>query len=200
MNLNSYNAHGAHMSVSLDLNKPYDPNVYVEPFGTHQPQVGEEVFIHPSAAVVGRVRLGDRVSVWPQVTLRGDEGDIIIGEDTNLQDGTTVHMTGGLSHSMIGARVTVGHMCLLHGCIVEDDCLIGMGTILLDNCKIGAGSFVAAGSMITGGKEIPPGSFVMGRPGSLVVKPITALRQQEMEYSWRHYVEVQRGYRARHRS
>lgn len=186
------------MSANLDLQSPYDPTRYLEPFGAHHPELGEEVFIHPSATVIGRVKLGARVSLWPQVTLRGDEGDIIIGEDTNIQDGSTVHMTGGMSHSMIGARVTVGHMCLLHGCIVGDDCLIGMGTMLLDNCKVGAGSFIAAGSMITGNKEIPPGSFVMGRPGSLVIKPISELRRQEMAYSWRHYVEVQRGYRARH--
>lgn len=186
------------MSTKINPTKPYDPNEYLEPFSSYLPQVGSEVFIHPSAAVIGRVTLGDRVSIWPQVTLRGDEGDIIIGEDTNIQDGTTVHMTGGLSHSMIGARVTVGHMCLLHGCIVGDDCLIGMGSILLDNCKIGAGSFIAAGSMITGGKEIPPHSFVMGRPGHLVIQAITERRTQEMAYSWRHYVEVQRGYRTRH--
>ena len=186
------------MSAQIDLSKPYDPIQNIEPFGERWPELGEQVFIHQSAAVIGRVKLGARVSLWPQVTLRGDEGDIIIGEDTNIQDGTTVHMTGGMSHSMIGARVTVGHMCLLHGCIVEDDCLIGMGSILLDNCRIGAGSFVAAGSMITGGKQIPPGSFVMGRPGSLIVKPLPELRRQEMEYSWRHYVEVQRGYRARY--
>ena len=188
------------MNEMIDYTQPYDPSVYLEPFGEHHPVLAEEVFIHRSASVIGRVKLGARVSVWPQVTLRGDEGDIIIGEDTNLQDGTTVHMTGGLSHSMIGARVTVGHMCLLHGCVVEDDCLIGMGTMLLDNCRVGAGSFVAAGSMITGGKEIPPGSFVMGRPGNLTVKPLPSIRKQEMDYSWRHYVEVQRKYRARYTS
>ena len=175
----------------------YDPHRYIEPIGGVTPTLGDEVFIHPSAVVIGRVRLGARVSVWPNVTIRGDEGDVVIGDDTNIQDGSTVHMTGGLSHSMIGARVTVGHMCLLHGCRVGDDCLIGMGSMLLDNCVVGEGSFIAAGTLITGGKEIPPGSFVMGRPGSLVIKPITTQRRQELEYSWRHYVETQRLYRAR---
>ena len=188
------------MLSAHDFTKPYDPSPSLEPFGEHHPQLGEEVYIHPSAVVIGRVKLGARVSLWPQVTLRADEGEVEIGEDTNIQDGSTVHMTGGLSHSMIGARVTVGHMCLLHGCRVEDDCLIGMGSVLLDNCVIGAGSFVAAGTMITGNKVIPPGSFVMGRPGSLVVKPLPELRRQEMAYSWRHYVEVQRAYRARYAS
>ena len=167
----------------------------IEVFDGVTPLIGDEVFIHSSSAVIGRVILGDRVSIWPQVTLRGDEGEIKIGEDTNLQDGTTVHMTGGYSHSAIGSRVTVGHMCLLHGCTIEDDCLIGMGTLLLDRCVIGAGSYIAAGTMITGGKIIPPNSFVMGRPGSLKITPISDLRAQEREYSWRHYVEVQRKYR-----
>ncbi len=154
------------------------------------PVIGDEVFIHRTAAVIGRVELGDRVNLWPQVTLRGDEGMIKIGEDSNIQDGTTIHMTGGYSETMIGARVTVGHMCLLHGCKIGDDCLIGMGTMLLDNCVIGEGCYIAAGTMITGNKKIPPQSFVMGRPGQLVIKPITDIRRQEREYSWRHYVEL----------
>lgn len=166
----------------------------LEPFAEHVPQLGEDVFVHETAAIIGQVTLGDRVNIWPQVTLRADEGEIKIGEDTNIQDGTTVHMTGGYSHTMIGARVTVGHMCLLHGCRVGDDCLIGMGTLLLDNCEIGEGSYIAAGTMITGNKKIPPRSFVMGRPGSLVIKPITDQRTQEREYSWRHYVELAQTY------
>lgn len=167
----------------------------IEAFKDKVPQLAEEAWVHSSAVVIGDVHLGARSSIWPNVTLRGDEGHIEIGEDTNIQDGSCVHMTGGFSHSQIGARVTVGHMCLIHGCTIEDDCLIGMGTILLDRCVIGTGSYIAAGSMITGGKIIPPHSFVMGRPGSLVIKPIPALRQQELEYSWRHYVETQRSYR-----
>lgn len=165
-------------------------NSSLESFDGHKPICGEEVFIHKTAAVIGQVVLGDRVNIWPQVTLRADEGQIKIGEDTNIQDGTTVHMTGGYSETMIGSRVTVGHMCLLHGCIVGDDCLIGMGSMLLDNCEIGAGSYIAAGTMITGGKKIPPNSFVMGRPGSLVIKPIPQARELEKAYSWRHYVEL----------
>ena len=166
----------------------------LEPFNGDMPQLGREVFVHPSAAVIGKVTLGDRVSIWPQVTLRADEGEIRIGDDTNIQDGSVVHMTGGYSETMIGSRVTVGHMCLLHGCKVGDDCLIGMGTILLDRCEIGEGSYIAAGTMITGGKVIPPRSFVMGRPGSLVIKPLPPQRAQERDYSWRHYVEVGRTY------
>ena len=166
----------------------------IESFREDTPEIGADVFIHPSAAIIGRVCLGDRVSIWPQVTLRGDEGEIRVGADTNIQDGTTIHMTGGYSETMIGARVTVGHMCLLHGCKIGDDCLIGMGTMLLDRCEIGEGSYIAAGTMITGGKVIPPKSFVMGRPGSLTIKPISEIRTQERAYSWRHYVSLAQEY------
>jgi len=170
---------------------------YIEDIKGDSPELGTEVFIHPSAAVIGKVYLGDRVSIWPQVTLRGDEGEIRIGADTNIQDGSTIHMTGGYSETMIGSRVTVGHMCLLHGCKIGDDCLIGMGSLLLDRSVIGEGSYVAAGTMITGGKVIPPNSFVMGRPGNLVIKPISTLRSQERDYSWRHYVQLAQEYLSR---
>ena len=114
----------------------------IEPFKEDTPELGADVFIHPSAAVIGRVCLGDRVSIWPQVTLRGDEGEIRIGADTNIQDGTTIHMTGGYSETTIGARVTIGHMCLLHGCKVGDDCLIGMGIVVgTDGNRIQIGAF-----------------------------------------------------------
>ena len=162
----------------------------IQKFDKISPDLGEGSWVHPSAVVIGNVSLGARASVWPQATLRGDEGPLSIGEDTNIQDGTTIHMTGGYSKTTIGSRVTVGHMCLLHGCLIEDDCLIGMGTILLDHCVIGTGSYIAAGTMITGGKVIPPNSFVMGRPGALKIKPIPEIRSQEIGYSWRHYVEL----------
>ncbi|MBU0550565.1 gamma carbonic anhydrase family protein [Myxococcota bacterium] len=152
-----------------------------------KPQLGEAVFVHDSAVVIGRVTLGARSNLWPNTTLRGDEGEIHIGEDTNIQDGTTVHMTGGLSDARIGARVTVGHGCILHGCIVEDDCLIGMGAILLDNCQIGAGSIIGAGTLITQGKIIPPNSMVYGNPFK-VVRQTTAQERQYIDRSWRHYV------------
>ena len=165
-----------------------------ESFKEKLPQMGEEAWIHHSAVVIGDVHLGARSNIWPNVTLRGDEGSIYIGSDTNIQDNSCVHMTGGFSESYIGSRVTIGHMCLLHGCKIEDDCLIGMGSMLLDRCVIGAGSYIAAGTMITGGKVIPPHSFVMGRPGNLVIKAIPEIRRQEIQYSWRHYVEATKSY------
>ncbi len=168
----------------------------IESFENQQPQISPSAMVHHNATIIGQVIIGDRVSIWPSVTLRGDEGKIEILEDTNIQDGTVIHMTGGYSETMIGARVTVGHLCLLHGCTIGNDCLIGMGSMILDQCKIGEGSYIAAGTMIAGAKEIPPFSFVKGRPGSLSITPITDKLKAEKEYSWRHYVELKNKYQA----
>jgi len=125
-------------------------------------------WIHPSAVLLGDVRLGANVSVWPTVVLRGDQGAIVIGEDTNLQDGTVAHATGGISTVRVGARVTVGHRVILHGCEVGDDVLVGMGSILLDDCRIEPWCLVAAGSVVPGGMHVPSGSVVMGNPARVV--------------------------------
>ena len=132
------------------------------------PRVDPEAWIHPSAVVIGDVRLGPRVTVWPQCVLRGDQGAITIGAETNLQDGTIAHATGELSVVEIGARCTVGHRALLHGCRVGDDCLIGMGSILLDNCVIEPGCIIGAGALVPVGMRVPSGSLVLGVPGRVV--------------------------------
>ena len=125
--------------------------------------------------------------------MRADEGRIIIGESTNIQDGSTVHMTGGVSDTVVGRRVTIGHMCLLHGCTIEDDVLIGMGSIIMDNAVIGRGSFIGAGTLITPNKVIPPNSFVRGRPFE-IVRPCGEREAQWIEYSWAHYVKNSKVY------
>ena len=132
------------------------------------PTVDEEAWVHENAVLIGDVQVGPRANVWPGCVLRGDQGAIVIGEETSIQDGTVAHCTGGMSTTVVGARCTVGHRVILHGCIVEDDCLIGMGAILLDNCEIGKGSIIGAGAVIPVGKKIPPGSKVMGVPGKVV--------------------------------
>ena len=120
-----------------------------------------------------------RASVWPGVVLRGDQGSIHIGDESNIQDLSVVHCTGGLSDTRIGARVTVGHRTILHGCIVEDDCLVGMGAILMDNCHIEPWCVIGAGALVPAGRRIPSGSLVIGSPAR-VVRP---LRPDERE-SW----------------
>jgi carbonic anhydrase/acetyltransferase-like protein (isoleucine patch superfamily) len=134
------------------------------------PQVAASAWVHPSAVVMGEVFLGEDVSIWPGSVLRGDQGSITIGEGSNIQDLSMVHATGGLSHTVIGARVTVGHRVILHGCTVMEDCLIGMGSILLDNCVIEPGCIIGAGALIPEGKRIPAGSLVLGMPGKVVRK------------------------------
>ena len=150
------------------------------------PQVHDTAWVHPGAWVIGDVRLAPGVSVWPGAVLRGDMGCVEIGEDSNLQDGAICHDTTDFSSTVVGRRVTVGHAAILHGCIVEDDCLIGMGAILMDNVRIGTGSVIGAGALIPVGKVIPPGSLVIGRPGR-VIRPAGPEEREMIDEGWRSY-------------
>jgi len=132
------------------------------------PQIDPSCWVDPTAVIIGDVVLGPEVSVWPTTVLRGDQGRIEVGAQTNLQDGTIAHATGGWSTVTIGERCTVGHRVLLHGCRVESDCLIGMGAILLDNCTIGRWSVVGAGALVTANTVIPARSLVLGSPAKVV--------------------------------
>ncbi len=131
------------------------------------PELGEDVFVAWNAEVAGQVTLGDRVSVWFGAVLRGDVDRIVIEEGSNIQDGCIMHADKGVP-CRVGKRVTVGHRAVLHGCVVEDDCLIGMGAIVLDNAVIGAGSVVGAGALVTQGKQFPPRSLIIGSPARAV--------------------------------
>ena len=140
----------------------------IEKYLHHTPKIHPSAWVHASAVVIGEVELAADVGIWPTVVLRGYQGSIYIGEESNIQDGSVVHATGGKSHTWIGPRVTVGHRVILHGCRVEEDCLIGMGSILLDNCVIEPGCIIGAGALVGGGKRIPRGSLVLGNPGKIV--------------------------------
>lgn len=166
----------------------------IHAFDGHNPSLHESAFVHPDATVIGRVTLGARSSLWPGTVLRADMGTIDIGEDTSIQDGTIVHLTQGWSETIVGHRVTVGHRVILHGCHVEDECLIGMGAILLDRSRIGRGSLVAAGSLVTVGTVVPPGSLVVGSPAK-VVRPVRAKDVDMIESGWRTYVEYAARYK-----
>ncbi|HXO84661.1 MAG TPA: gamma carbonic anhydrase family protein, partial [Gemmatimonadales bacterium] len=152
----------------------------------HKPKVHPTAFIAPGAVVMGDVTLGPRSSVWYQAVLRGDMAPIVIGEATNLQDGTIVHVDEG-KPARIGARVGVGHRVILHACTVEDECLIGMGSILLNDVHVGTGSVIAAGAVVTEGMRIPPGSLVMGVPARVVRHVDDGLRAR-IKGTWEHYV------------
>jgi carbonic anhydrase/acetyltransferase-like protein (isoleucine patch superfamily) len=166
----------------------------LQTFQGNTPRLHSTAWAHDGAWLIGDVELGPDVSVWPTAVLRGDMGRIRIGAQSNVQDGAVLHMTTNMSHAIVGERVTVGHKAILHGCIVEDDCLIGMGSILLDNCRIGAGSIVAAGALVPVGRVIPPNSLVMGSPGK-VVSELSDSHRRMIAFSWKSYVEKCRVWR-----
>lgn len=144
--------------------------------------------------MLGDVTLGARASVWYGCVLRGDMDRIVVGEATNVQDGTIVHVDTGRP-ALIGARVGIGHRAIIHGCEIEDECLIGMGSILLNGARVGTGSVIAAGAVVPEGAVIPAGSLVMGVPGRVVRAVDTALRAR-IAGTWQHYLAQAERHRA----
>ncbi len=134
--------------------------------GDRVPQTDRATFVARSADIIGDVELRESSSVWYTAVLRADIDPIVLGERSNLQDGVVVHTDEGFP-TTIGAGVSVGHRAVLHGCTVEDDCLIGMGSVVLNGAVIGAGSLVAAGAVVPEGAVIPPRSLVAGVPGKV---------------------------------
>ena len=130
------------------------------------PVFTETTFIAPDASLIGRVQIGKYSSVWFNVVLRGDMEHINIGDETSFQDLSMGHADPGYP-LIIGNRVTVGHHCVMHGCEVEDDCLIGMGAILMNGVKISRGSIVGAGAVVLEGTEVPPFSMIAGSPAKV---------------------------------
>ena len=152
-------------------------------------------FVAPGAVVVGEVTLGPRSSVWFGAVLRGDMDAIVLGEESNIQDNSVVHVDSGVPVT-IGRRVVVGHRAVVHGATVEDDCLIGMGAILLNRSRIGAGSLVAAGALVSEDKVVPPGSLVVGVPGKVIGR-VTPEMTLAIAHGAEHYVALARTYRER---
>ena len=131
--------------------------------GDRRPSFGEGSWIAHNATVVGSVQAGRNVSVWYNVVMRGDNDPITIGDDTNIQDGSVLHNDDGVP-LVIGSRVTIGHMAMLHGCTIGDGSLVGIQSIVLNGARIGRNSLVGAGSLVTEGKEFPDGSMIIGSP------------------------------------
>ncbi|MCP3926048.1 MAG: gamma carbonic anhydrase family protein [Desulfobacterales bacterium] len=130
------------------------------------PEIESSVFIAETAQVIGDVKIGKKSSVWFGSVLRGDIEKITVGEGTNIQDLSVCHSDPGIP-CIIGNNVTVGHRCIIHGCTISDNCLIGMGAIIMNGAKIGKGSIIAAGSVVLENQEIPPYSLVTGIPGKI---------------------------------
>ena len=137
---------------------------YILPYQGVLPTIAEDAFIAPNATVIGKVTIGSQSSVWFNTVIRGDVMSISIGDRTNLQDGTIVHVTGGMFDTVIGSDVLIGHRAIIHGCTLEDGCFIGMGATVLDGAVIETGAMVAAGAMITPGKHVKKGELWAGSP------------------------------------
>ena len=148
----------------------------------------KNLFIAPSADIVGKVYLGDNVSVWYQAVLRGDEEPITIGDNSNIQDGVVVHVSEG-QETIIGKGVTIGHQCIIHACTIGDDTLIGMGSIVLDGAKIGKNCIVGAGSLVTQHKEFPDGYMIFGSPAK-AIRPLTEAEIQGIIENGKGYVDL----------
>ncbi|RMH44597.1 MAG: gamma carbonic anhydrase family protein [Deltaproteobacteria bacterium] len=159
------------------------------------PTLGAGVFVAETAAVIGDVVVGDRSSIWYGAVVRGDVFHIRIGAETSIQDNSVIHVTSGRHATLVGDRVTVGHSVTLHGCTVEDRCIIGMGAVVLDRARVGAGSIVGAGALVTPGTEIPPGHLAVGAPAR-VKRPLTDAERAWIETSADHYVALAAEYLA----
>lgn len=165
----------------------------------HVPQLGNGVFVHPRATVIGQVTLDNHVSIWPHSVVRGDVHKIRIGEGTNIQDMCTLHV----SHQspwdpagaplVIGAHVTVGHQVILHGCTLEDQCLIGMGSIVMDKAVVQKQVLLGAGSLVSEGQVLESGYLYFGRPARRV-RPLTEAELAHFEYSAQHYIRLKNQY------
>ena len=167
----------------------------VRPFQGIIPKIASGVYIADTARVIGDVEIGADASIWFGSVLRGDVGAIRVGARSNIQDLSMLHMSLGISSTVIGEEVTVGHGVIIHGALIGDGALIGMGAILLDNCEIGAEALIAAGAVVTAGTKIPPRTLVIGQPA----KVVRDLREDE----WRQgrllaarYIEVAQAHRA----
>jgi len=134
-------------------------------FNGKKPRIGKDVFIAPTATVVGDVEIGDGASIWYGTVVRGDSNYLKIGKNTNIQDNSTIH-TDRSGPTIIGENVAVGHNVVIHGCTIEDHCLIGIGALVLNQALVKKGSVVAAGSLVKPGQTIGPHHMVMGNPAT----------------------------------
>jgi len=169
-------------------------NERLEKFLLRKPQLSEAAFVAPDAKIMGDVRLGKDASVFYGSVLRGDIESIIIGEGSNVQDGSIIHLADDLP-AIVGAYCTIGHGAIVHACTVGDECLIGMRAVVLDGAEIGEQSLIAAGAVVTPRTKIPPGSMVMGAPGK-VVRPLRPEERAGLRAWAEKYIQVARAHAA----
>jgi carbonic anhydrase/acetyltransferase-like protein (isoleucine patch superfamily) len=156
------------------------------------PRIAPDAYLAADATVVANVEIGPEASVWPQAVLRGDVAHVVLGAQSNVQDGAVVHTADDLP-AIIGQLVTVGHKAVVHACTVEDEVLVGMGAIILDGAQVGARSIIGANATVTQGMKIPPGSMVLGTPAK-VVRSLSEAEQEEIKMWALRYVRLSREY------
>lgn len=174
-------------------------NPAIRKFQGKYPALGQRVYIDPQSTVIGDVNLGDDVSVWPMAVIRGDVNFIRIGNACSIQDGAVLHVThdgpytSGGKPLILGQGITVGHQAVLHGCTIDDYCLIGMGALVLDNVHVEHHVMIAAGSIVAPGKILESGHLYLGNPARAVRK-LTKQELEQLEYSAQHYVRLKNKY------
>jgi carbonic anhydrase/acetyltransferase-like protein (isoleucine patch superfamily) len=163
--------------------------------GAEAPQLPADgdYWVAPNAVLVGKIVMKPGSSVWFGAILRGDNESIVIGENSNVQDGSVLHTDPG-TPLVLGRNVTIGHMAMLHGCTIGDNSLVGIGAIVLGNAKIGRNCLIGAGALITEGKEIPDNSLVVGAPGK-VIRTLDDEQAARLALSAQHYVDNWRRYK-----
>jgi len=173
----------------------------IRSYQNHNPVIDNSCYVDDSAIVIGDIEIGSHCSIWPLSVIRGDVNSIRIGKNTNIQDGSVLHVThdgpydynrGGYALSL-GNNITVGHNVILHGCSIADNCLIGMGSTIMDGAIINTNTIIGAGSLVSPGKELEAGCLYVGRP----VKKVRSLNDEEIEsiqYSANHYIELKNTY------
>ena len=149
----------------------------IKSFQDQVPSLGQNVYISETAAVIGDVTLGDDVNIWFGAVVRGDMHFIRVDGRSNIQDNAVVHVTSAIPPTNIGSGVTVGHGAIIHGCTIEDNCMIGMGATVMDDAVIGTGSLIGAGSLVPPNMQVPSKSLVVGMPG----KVVREIREEEYE-------------------
>jgi gamma-carbonic anhydrase len=166
----------------------------IRPYLHWHPEIADSVFIADSADVIGRVSIGADSSIWYQTVLRGDVHDIVIGERSNIQDHSTLHTSHHVSPCIVGNDVTIGHRVILHGCEIQDGCLVGMGSIIMDKAVLESGCFLAAGSLVSEGKVLRGGYLYAGVPAR-EKRPLTDEEKDFLNRSASHYVQVAHNHR-----
>lgn len=157
------------------------------------PRINKNTYISESVDIIGKVNVEENVNIWFGTRLRGDMNNIIIGENTNIQENSVVHVDIN-SPCIIGKNVTIGHGTIIHGCSISDNVLVGMGSIILNNAKIGKNTIIGAGSLVTQGKEFPEGVLILGNPAK-VIRELTEAEIESIQRSADNYVRLSKKYK-----